>query len=195
MKILYKCEICGQDIGYYYPSCARRTCSSACRKSLTSILSSGSKNGNFKHGKFCTPNYCAICGVGIDHRSKRCVACKKDGNKYKTKQGYVLVKKRHHPNRNHHNYVFEHIMVMADHLQRPIQKGEIVHHKDFVKDNNAIDNLHLYESHAAHGKCTRGIFQLVKQLLCMRILEFKNGEYCMNQKLATGELLVSGEPL
>jgi hypothetical protein len=39
---------------------------------------------------------------------------------------------------------------MEQHLQRPLAKGEVVHHKDGNKSNNAIKNLELYSSHADH---------------------------------------------
>lgn len=110
-----------------------------------------------------------------------------------TKQGYVLIRDRKHPNRNHNNDVCEHIMIMSDHIQRPVLKGEIVHHIDFVKDNNNINNLHLYSGHSEHGRCVRKIFKMMKELLKLKIIRFEKGEYYMNILTERDGVLVRGE--
>lgn len=47
-------------------------------------------------------------------------------------------------------YVFEHRYVMEQHLGRHLKKGEVVHHIDGDKQNNAIENLQLFASHSEH---------------------------------------------
>jgi len=47
------------------------------------------------------------------------------------------------------SYVYEHRLVMAHHLGRPLRKGETVHHIDGNRLNNDISNLQLRQG--AHG--------------------------------------------
>ena len=55
---------------------------------------------------------------------------------------------------------------METHLQRRIEKGEIVHHIDGNKKNNKLENLFLTtvaEHNKLHAESESIIFELVKQ--------------------------------
>ena len=72
--------------------------------------------------------------------------CDSQRKKILTKQGYVLVWNPNHPNANKgkgKEYIFEHRLVMSEHLGRALEKNEVVHHKNGNKYDNRIENLEL----------------------------------------------------
>lgn len=68
------------------------------------------------------------------------------GGKTKHKAGYVMVYFPGHPRATTGNgsYVFEHILVMEEHLGRYLYPDETVHHKYGVRDDNRIEHLELW---------------------------------------------------
>lgn len=65
------------------------------------------------------------------------------------KNGYICVKSNH--SKNYDGYYYEHILIMENHINRFLEKHEIVHHKDGNRANNALDNLQLM-SKSEHAK-------------------------------------------
>ena len=73
------------------------------------------------------------------------------GGKRITNHGYVEIYCPNHPNSNKRHCVYEHQLVVEDHIGRFISKGEVVHHIDGNKQNNNISNL-LLLSNSEHAR-------------------------------------------
>ena len=58
-------------------------------------------------------------------------------------KGYVLILRKEHPFAGAGGYIFEHRVVMENHIGRYLNKNEIVHHKNGIKNDNRIENLEL----------------------------------------------------
>ena len=77
------------------------------------------------------------------------------GGRTRHSEGYIWIKLPKHPNCNKQGYYQEHRLVMEKHLGRYLKKGEFVHHKNGIKDDNRIENLELMNTirHNGRTKC------------------------------------------
>lgn len=55
--------------------------------------------------------------------------------------GYYYILMPDHPNANRSGYVAEHIVVITEHMGRPLAAGEVVHHINLNKHDNRLENL------------------------------------------------------
>lgn len=73
------------------------------------------------------------------------------GGRVYTAFGYIWVNTPGHPNPSSKNYVFEHRLMMEQHLGRYLRREEVVHHINGVKDDNRIGNLMLFANDSEHA--------------------------------------------
>lgn len=91
--------------------------------------------------------------------------------------GYIYRYCPNHPFGNKSsNYMMEHRLVMEKHLGRYLKLEESIHHLDYDKSNNNIDNLHLFFSEKEHQAHHQMLFSAVADELKMMGLNMKVGQ-------------------
>ena len=81
--------------------------------------------------------------LGAKHRAWK-------GGRQKSNDGYIWVQRRDHPHANHRGYVREHRLVAEQMLGRYLEPGEVVHHKNAVRDDNRPENLEVFPNNGLH---------------------------------------------
>jgi hypothetical protein len=79
--------------------------------------------------------------------------------------GYRRLYKPLHPNANGSGYVLDHVAVMAKQIGRPLRKGETVHHRNGIRDDNRIENLELWASMHPSGQRVTDLVAFAREIL------------------------------
>jgi hypothetical protein len=89
---------------------------------------------------------------------------KRSGRKRKNHDGYVVVYLPEHPNARSSGEVSEHTLVMSAMLGRPIRKGETVHHRNGIRDDNRPENLELWAHMQPHGQRVSDLLAFAREV-------------------------------
>lgn len=106
-----------------------------------------------------------------------------------TKEGYIYRKIPNHPNCTKEGYVLEHRFVVEKELGRFLDRKEVVHHINHIRNDNRIENLTIYKSSGVHireehtSKDQFGRFKKPGQI----VFDIRKGKYisckvCSKQK-------------
>lgn len=88
-------------------------------------------------------------GLSLDHPS---LLSPNHGKGWKMKEGYKQLLNKSHPNASKSGYVMEHVAIMAEKIGRPLVKGETIHHKNGIRDDNRLENLELWVDTCRQGQ-------------------------------------------
>lgn len=87
------------------------------------------------------------------------------GSGHREPHGYIYINKVKHPNSTKNGRIYEHTYVMSQHIGRPLNKKESVHHKNGVRDDNRIENLELWHKGQPAGQRVEDKIQWCKDFL------------------------------
>lgn len=89
------------------------------------------------------------------------------GSGYVRPDGYRMVSRPNHPNAKANGAILEHVWIMSNMLERPLRKGENVHHKNGVRHDNRPENLELWYTYQPHGQRVEDLLDWAYQIIEM----------------------------
>lgn len=157
IKVLY-CKTCNAPIDRRKKYCSRSFCNPCYRKDYNKRHPEKVE----KNRKYITDKVRIKRGLPLDH--PRLIA--KPGEGHKWKNGYrCIYKPGYHGRKNKSGRLLEHIWVMTQHLGRNLFKGENIHHKNGIRDDNRLDNLELWNTSQPSGQRVDDKISFYKEFL------------------------------
>ena len=123
----------------------------------------GRRRDRIKHNAEEKERYRKKNGINSDADLR----CAPKGSGTLTKHGYRQITKHGHPNCRKNGDMFEHVFVMSEHLKRALVKGETVHHKNGIRDDNRIENLELWSHSHPFGQRVEDKIEWCKEFLAI----------------------------
>lgn len=141
-----KCECCGEE--YSSKWWKQKFCSKICYTKMHS------------HKTFIEYRIANNIDLSIPKKPKA-----PNGSGHREPNGYIYITKMRHPNATKSGRIYEHTYVMSEHINRPLIKGESVHHKNGIRDDNRIENLELWHKGQPAGQRVEDKINWCKEFL------------------------------
>jgi HNH endonuclease len=90
-----------------------------------------------------------------------------DGQPRLGKDGYVSIYVPGDPHARQDGWAFEHRVVMANHIGRPLLDKENVHHRNGIRSNNNIENLELWTCMQPSGQRATDALRWARQVVAL----------------------------
>ena len=107
-------------------------------------------------------------GLPLDHIFQK---------KYRFMDGYKYIWMPEHAEARKSGYIQEHRLIMSQHIGRPIDKKETIHHINGIRSDNRIENLELWNSRHPKGQRVED-----KIKWCIELLESYGHTVIINSK-------------
>ena len=120
-----------------------------CGDEFLALLSRRIETHLRNEARFCSKTCSSLATCSTKPTGKDHYAWK--GGRLKTTKGYIDIYIPGHPHARGGKYVLEHRLVMEKKLGRYLERYEIVHHKNGIKDDNRLRNLELWTKHHLGG--------------------------------------------